>query len=512
MSELRGYQLDAVAALITALRIESKALCVMATGLGKTEVMLALTKQAKRPVVMLMGRDKLIAQTARRALYGNIDAAVYSAGQGTRDIGHVTVASIHSADGLCIPDAGLIIIDEVHNVDPAEGRYRRFLDRHPEARLAGFTATPWRMSVPIYGHDTALFDRVCYRRGLLEGIADGYLVPPVARAMPLAWDASSVGITAGDYNQGELGALVRDAGKIAAQVDDALARLSNRKAAVWICTSIEHAESVAEELVQRMETVAVMHSKAETEGLLKSFEGGVFRHVVSVMMLTEGIDVPCIDAIVLMRPTRSPTLAVQAIGRGLRPSPGKADCLVLDYGEVIQSIGPLHDPYLRQPGERRAAVPLTKAMRVCPGCLAYLTPEVRECPDCGHESEREVDRLKRLKREASDADPLGGREPEVLACSWVELGRHRARSGNDCLVLAFTVAGRMWPVKAFGSEHVYSWMKFQAILNELTPFRFTSWKECYDAVPLLAGTLVTPKTVTVKRTGDFENVVAVTVE
>lgn len=508
MSNLRPYQEDAVRSIITALVIDRRALCVMATGLGKTETMIALAAKARRKVIMLMGRDALIEQTARRARAVLPDVGVWSAGQGERRVGPVTVASVHSADGLTVQDAGLIIIDEVHNVDPTEGRYARFIERHPDACLAGFTATPWRSGVPIYGQH-GLFQRVAYRRGLLEGISDGFLVPPVTRRMPESWDASRVSLVGGDYNQGELANLVKDRGKIRAQVADAIGRLTGRRSVVWICTCIEHAEDVAAELTAHEEMAVVMHSKAETDGLLALFAAGEVRHIVSVMMLTEGIDVPCIDAIVMMRPTRSPTLAVQAIGRGLRPSPGKTDCLVLDYGDVLASIGPLHDPYLRTPGERRTAPPIERQMSVCPSCLSYIQPGQTECPDCGAVNQREVDRLKALAEKAAEVDPLGGREPEVLTVERVEIGQHRARSGNDCIVLAFQVQGRMWPVKAYGSEHAYSWMKFQRLLNELTPFRFDSWRECYDATRELQGTLIMPKTVTVKKTGDFENVIDV---
>ena len=500
--KLRPYQEHAVSDMIRALSKQDRALCVMATGGGKTEIMIALAAKAKRRVVVLMGRNRLIAQTAKRFRKVIPETCVWSAGEGEKRIGHVTVVSIHSADLLTIPEAGLVIVDECHNMN--EGRYTSFISRHKGAKVAGFTATPWRQAVPIYGdHYGASFPSVTYQRGLLQLVKAGYLVPAVAKHMPLAFDASGVEIVAGDYNQGQLGALVCDQTKVHDQVIDAIKRLEDRHHVVWICTSIEHAEMVANELALAAQSYSVIHSKVETEGALKGFEDGTFRHVVSVMMLTEGIDIPCIDAIVLMRPTRSPTLMVQAVGRGLRPSKGKTDCLVLDYGDVFENCGPLPEPYLRKPGKKKE--PMEATIGVCPACLSYIPIRAKECPDCGHVNQVEVDRLKALSRMASNVDPMGA-HPVAYDCYKVNITQHKSKNGNDCIRIDFHVRGRMWPIPAWGNDFPRSWKIMKALLKELTPFEFETWRECFEAVPTLEGYLNVPKKVMVQKNGEYENV------
>jgi superfamily II DNA or RNA helicase len=69
---------------------------------------------------------------------------------------------------------------------------------------------------------------------------------------------------------------------------------------------------------------------AERRALLAAYHRGDIRVVANCAVLTEGFDEPTIDCIVIARPTRSRALYVQCIGRGTRPYPGKADCLLID--------------------------------------------------------------------------------------------------------------------------------------------------------------------------------------
>ena len=240
---LRPYQSAGVRVMLNTLRSQRSALCVAATGAGKTEMFIEIARLAKCKTVVLVGRDKLVEQTARRMRAVLPGVGVWSAGQSEKRVDQVTVVSIHSADSLTIDDARLIIIDEAHNVNG--GRYARFLERHSSAKIAGFTATPWRMAKPIYG-EGKLFEGIDYRVGLLKLIGEGYLVKPVIKGMPEGFDTSSLTVRAGEFVMSELAVLTGDRSKVIAQVKDALPRLADRSKVVWTCTSIEHAQSVYE--------------------------------------------------------------------------------------------------------------------------------------------------------------------------------------------------------------------------------------------------------------------------
>jgi DNA repair protein RadD len=101
-------------------------------------------------------------------------------------------------------------------------------------------------------------------------------------------------------------------------------------------------------------------------------------------VFTKGFNAKNIDAVVLLRATESPALYVQMIGRGLRPSPGKADCVVLDYGENVMRHGPINAVRPREPGKKKEGSGMVMA-KECPGCGVMIALGCLLCPHCGFE-------------------------------------------------------------------------------------------------------------------------------
>lgn len=486
--------------VLGSLRHEQTALVVIGTGGGKTEIMIELSRRTTVHVVVLIGRDKLVAQTARRMRAVLDDVGVWSAGQGEKRVARVTVVSIHSADSLTIPGLKFIICDEAHNLN--DGRYARFIERHPGVKIAGFTATPWRDGVEIYG-EGKLFSHICYKRGILPLIKDGFLVPAVSKAPPHAFDTKGMETRGMEFTMKAITKVVMDVAKITEQVNDAMTRLTSRKKIVWMCATIEHAEAVARIIP---ENVSLVHSKnIHNDYAMQCFELGDIRHIVCVMMLSEGYDYPPIDAIVLMRPVRSPTLYVQTVGRGLRIAPGKTECLVLDYGEVIKNCGPLHDPHTKKAREKakKEKVVLERVL-VCSECLSYIHVGTI-CPDCQHDMKPvEADPVKSLTRTASVNNIMAVREPTVYQCIGVTGQRYVSKKGNECIKLNFKVAGKLWPISMYISKHPFSWRQGKTVIETLTPFTFNTWQECFDAVETLV--FLVPESVETKFENSFEKI------
>jgi DNA repair protein RadD len=85
----------------------------------------------------------------------------------------------------------------------------------------------------------------------------------------------------------------------------------------------------------------------------------------------------------MLRPTNSPVLHVQSLGRGSRVSPNKANCLVLDFAGNTERLGPINNVIVKQKGKGKGGgEQLTKT---CPNCSSILSPAVKFCPDCNHE-------------------------------------------------------------------------------------------------------------------------------
>ena len=317
---------------------------------------------------------------------------LYGASLGSRDTSaQVTFAQIQScyAKAEVFGYVHFIVVDECHMINPKEmGMYREFIAGlkkvNPGLLTVGFTATPYRLGhgYVFKGKDT-LFNGVAYDIQLPRLIADGHLVPPVARSG--ACHADTEAIEVGSNGEFKEESATREFEKITtAAVADMVARLPDRHGILVFACSIEHAEEVVRELKAqaegRVELVTGATPKAERERIIADIRSGECRWLVNVGVLTKGFDAPNIDVVVLLRATQSAALYVQMIGRGLRPHPGKVNCVVLDYGENVLRHGPIDAVKPRQKGEKRD--PKRVLAKECVKCGVYIAIGCRECPHC----------------------------------------------------------------------------------------------------------------------------------
>ena len=162
-----------------------------------------------------------------------------------------------------------------------------------------------------------------------QAIKDGYLCKIAAQTIPLNIDISHVGISAGDFKANELGdALEPYLGQIAAEL---LKYCKDRKTVVFlplVSTSQKFRDILLKHGIAAAEVNG--NSKDRTQ-ILQDFENGKYQVLCNAMLLTEGWDCPSVDCIICLRATKSRSLYAQIVGRGLRPAPGKENCLLLDF-------------------------------------------------------------------------------------------------------------------------------------------------------------------------------------
>jgi DNA repair protein RadD len=169
-------------------------------------------------------------------------------------------------------------------------------------------------------------------------------------------------------------------------VADLLTRSAGRTAGIVFCVSVDHAEAVASELAKAGESVATVTGstpKPERAKLIADFKARRIRWMVNVNVLTEGFDAPHIDTVAMLRPTKSPGLYYQMVGRGFRLAEGKADCLVLDYAGNVLEHGPVDAIRVRPKRAGGAAEVETGKAKECPDCHALLPIATRVC-ECGY--------------------------------------------------------------------------------------------------------------------------------
>lgn len=500
---LRDYQSAAVETLWQRFFHSDKVLCTAPTGVGKSEIFIELLKRADVPSIVIIGRRNLVAQTHRRLLKAGLNATLFNAEIKHRH-GNVVVASIQTAYKYQFQDRRLVIFDEAHNLKDG-GMYESFLSAHPNAKVAGFTATPWRNDGLIYGEDK-FFSQIDYSYSFSDAIASGWIVPPTMKAPPHAFDTSQLSVVGGEFKLSEVLSECEKVSKVKAQIEDAIPRLVGRYKVVWVCASIEHAEMVKRYLP---ETASILHSNLSESSQqlnMNAFERGAIRHMITVMMMSEGYDYPAIDAVVLMRPTKSSKLMVQIIGRGLRKFEGKESCTVLDYGEVVKHCGTLDNPVVREKGESTTRLEIME--KVCPNCYSICKKDALSCLDCSYEWEVEKREWeKNVKTTHSESVIYGVPKDRKLIVESVSFNQHKSKAGNECVRIDYNCTDQMWPVSEYFSEHPFSYGKLRARLLELgIPLvNINGFETIHETVEQLRPPKI-PALIVVGRDGNFDKI------
>lgn len=411
---LRPYQSEAVEAVYNHLRTRDDNPCVvLPTGTGKSVVIAKIVRDAVSQwngrVLILAHVKELLEQNAGKieAFCPDIPIGVYSAGLKSRDTREsVIVAGIQSVyDKAC--DLGafdLIVVDEAHLIAPdGDGMYRTFLQDmrviNPNVRLIGLTATPFRLKGGLICRPDNLLNEVCYEAGLKEMIRDGYLSPLVSRAGRAEAKLDGLHVRGGEFVGDEI-ASAMDTEELVSSACREIVELTRERKSVLIFTSgVGHCRHVAERIASlaSMECAVVTGetSPGERTEIINRFKGKTvpadlfgtpkppLKYLCNVNVLTTGFDAVNIDCVVLLRPTNSPGLLIQMVGRGTRLSSetGKQNCLVLDYGGNIMRHGPVDMITVtdRTPGNGDAPA------KKCPQCLALIHAAYQKCPECGCE-------------------------------------------------------------------------------------------------------------------------------
>ena len=199
--------------------------------------------------------------------------------------------------------------------------------------LVGFTATPSRSDG--MGLEWIL-DDIVYSMSIREGMEKGWLCKLRGIHVESGADISTVPTSHGDYQETALARAVDTRGRNALAVQGYLDHASGRKALVF-CVNVEHAEHMLDAFQQRGIPSAMVVGETpreERRQRIAAFRGADIQVLVGVMVFTEGFDAPETSCIIMARPTKSSLVYTQAIGRGTRIAPGKADMLVLDMVDI----------------------------------------------------------------------------------------------------------------------------------------------------------------------------------
>ncbi len=401
--KLRPYQEKVYPKFRREILKDSSTRCLVATptGSGKTHMIgdvaqKVLDEWPKTHILILSHNKEILKQNYEKlqVYLPNHNVGIFSAGLGRREAEQITIAGIQSAYNKpeLFGKHKLIIVDECHLISPNDNSmYQQFFSKLGKHTLLGFTATPYRLDGGwIHKGDNRTFDKLIYDLTSLQSfnrlVKEGYLCSLVSKATNVTFDTEGIKTTAGDFNLKELD-LAFNRLEITKKAIAELKKLAyNRSKILVFGINIDHCDQIAEILNLKGIEAGTVHSKQHkllNDGIIEEFKTGQLRALVSADMLAVGFDDPSIDCIALLRPTKSPVFHVQSIGRGLRISEGKIDCLVLDFASNVRRLGPINNIRIIEKGKgRKGGDPITKT---CPECNTIVFPAVRICPECNYE-------------------------------------------------------------------------------------------------------------------------------
>jgi len=397
---LRPRQAQFVDACIAALNECGNTLGIAPTGAGKTVMGSAiLAPFVKRgPVLVIQHRDELVKQNKDtfKRYCPTEKTDVYTAERKAWSDG-ATFAMVQT---LCRPSnlasmpSGMtgLFIDECHHV--AADTYMRIVDtfreRSPKGVVLGLTATPERGDKQAL---TAVFNNVADKIGVGELIASGNLVPPKAYRMDIGLNdqLQSVSKTGAEFDMGQVEAIM-DKRAVHSEIIRHWKEKAQDRATVVFCSTIEHAQHLAEAFREEGVSAEAVHSEMSDDDnatILRRFDQGRIKVLLNVMKLTEGWDCQRVGCVVLVRPCSQKSTMIQMIGRGLRPCidakryPGviKSDCIVLDFGASLMTHGDI------DAGDRlfvRKSETGEAPAKKCPECGIQVPAATMACPVCGY--------------------------------------------------------------------------------------------------------------------------------
>lgn len=339
--EPRGAQIEALCALEdTRAEGAKKALIQAATGVGKTYLAAFDSKNYQR-VLFVAHREEILNQAVLsfKNVRASDDYGFFNGDEKCTDksVIFASVATLGRQEYLnekyfSSDYFNYIVIDEFHHA--VNDQYRRIVDYFKPEFLLGLTATPERM-------DGRNIYEICdynvpYEISLKDAINKGMLVPFHYYGIFDDTDYSALHVVRGKYDEKELNETY--IGNV--HRHDLIYKYYCKygsKRALGFCCSRAHAEEMAKEFCKRGIPSVAVYSNADGKfsedrgAAIEKLKNGEIKVIFSVDMFNEGIDIQSVDMVMFLRPTESPIVFLQQLGRGLRKCKGKEYLNVLDF-------------------------------------------------------------------------------------------------------------------------------------------------------------------------------------
>lgn len=399
MIELRPYQKRIVDDLWTWFENNKKGnVCIVVpTGGGKSLIIAEIIKQAYQnwgtKILKISHSREIIAQNAEAItdLWPNVPLGIVSAGLNRKEWGEpITFAGVQSIRGKAdwIGKIELIIVDECHLIAHGEeGVYRDLINElteiNPYLRVIGLTASPYRLGHGMITDAPAIFTDLIEPVTIPFLQSQGYLAKLRSKHTELTYNTAGVHKRGGEFIESELQKVVDTTLQNEQAVAEVIVRAENRKHWLFFCTGIKHAIHIRDVVRSHgitCETITGEMGNTERDDIINRFKKGEIKAITNVNVLTIGFNFKNVDLIAMMRPTESPGLYLQIVGRGLRLKEHTDHCLILDFAGNIARHGPI--TAIKPPSKKGEGGGVAPS-KICPECYEIVYPTVKVCPGCG---------------------------------------------------------------------------------------------------------------------------------
>lgn len=390
MIQLRDYQKQIIDDVGFEFQSKSRVCAVAPCGAGKTITvgwMAQGTAVKNRRTLFLVHRQELIKQSIKTFKEMNIRHGVIATKYPRDYEPLVQIGSVQTVVRRLkeIPEPDFIIIDEAHHA--TAGTWKKIIEYFATAKVLGVTATPERMG----GHGLGdIFQSLVIGPSAKQLMEWGNLSSYQYYAPPGKFDADEVRVKFGEYVKSDLEVQL-DQNTVIGDIIANYKKLANGMRAVCYCISLAHSKHIADSFCKA--GITAMHIDGETPEVIRSqaiqdFRDNKIKILCNVDLISEGFDVPAMEAVILARPTQSLTLFIQQSMRAMRPDKNHPDkkAVIIDHvGNVFRHGMPDEDrEWTLEIKKKKARQSREIGIKTCPQCYQAHYSASR-CPLCGFE-------------------------------------------------------------------------------------------------------------------------------
>lgn len=377
MFKLRDYQQETIDKVYQSIKSGHRSIMVQQPPrTGKTVIMADIARRATAKgnrVLFMVHRQEIVQQVVKTFRADGVDMNLAT-------IGMVQTITRH-VDDLDPPQ--IIFVDEAHHA--LARTYQRVLEAFPKAYKLLFTATPYRLNGA--GFTDIADDLITGNQ--VGWLIDHHFLAPVDYYAPSQIDASKLRTKrTGEYSEDSIKEAMKP--KIYGNAVKHYLKLAAGKQAIAYTYNVDSAIRLAQAFNARGITaraVAGSTPKEERRKIIEDYRAGKIKIVTNAELFTEGLDLPNVDCVIMLRPTQSLSLYLQFAMRSMNPREGKTATIIDHVGNVERFGLPTDDREWtlegREKGKTSSSGATIKSVTVCQTCFASFYRTGGTCPYCG---------------------------------------------------------------------------------------------------------------------------------